>query len=99
MPQSEPYSSAKFAVRTLMRAMRAELIVEGLRYIHLTTVFPFFIATNAKVIQLSKDEGFGTVYPLLESEEVAQRAVSGMLCGEVEIIIPSFLALMYRLLA
>nr|XP_036219538.1 17-beta-hydroxysteroid dehydrogenase 13 [Bactrocera oleae] len=99
LPQSEPYSSAKFAVRTLMRAMRAELIVEGLRYIHLTTVFPFFIATNAKVIQLSKDEGFGTVYPLLESEEVAQRAVSGMLCGEVEIIIPSFLALMYRLLA
>ncbi|XP_018791498.1 PREDICTED: 17-beta-hydroxysteroid dehydrogenase 13-like [Bactrocera latifrons] len=97
MVENEPYSSTKFAVRTLMRALRALLKIEGLHYIHLTTVFPIFIATSSKLIQLSIDEGFGKIYPLLKSEEVAQRAVSGMLRGEVEVIIPSYIALTYRL--
>ncbi|XP_049315321.1 short-chain dehydrogenase/reductase family 16C member 6 isoform X2 [Bactrocera dorsalis] len=96
--QAEPYSSTKFAVRTLMRILRAELKIEGFRCIHLTTVFPYFIRTNARVTQLAEEGGFTKVIPLLESEEVAQRAVSGMLCGEVEVIIPSFTALIYRLL-
>ncbi|XP_018786056.1 PREDICTED: 17-beta-hydroxysteroid dehydrogenase 13-like [Bactrocera latifrons] len=98
LAQSEPYSSTKFAVRTLMRIMRAELKIEGFSCIHLTTVFPHFIRTNARVTQLAEEGGFTKVNPLLESEEVAQRAVSGMLCGEVEVIIPSFIALIYRLL-
>ncbi|XP_049315320.1 17-beta-hydroxysteroid dehydrogenase 13 isoform X1 [Bactrocera dorsalis] len=98
MVMSEPYSSTKFAVRTLMRVLRAELKIEGYSDIHLTTIFPNFIRTNAKVIQLAEDLGFTKVYPFLEGDEVAQRAVSGMLCGEVEVIIPSLNALNYRLL-
>ncbi|XP_039962793.1 short-chain dehydrogenase/reductase family 16C member 6-like [Bactrocera neohumeralis] len=96
--QSEPYSSAKFAVRTLMRIMRAELKIEGFSCIHLTTVFPYFIRTNARVTQMAEEGGFTKRYPLLEGEEVAQRAVSRMLCGEIEVIIPSLAALIYRLI-
>ncbi|XP_050333992.1 17-beta-hydroxysteroid dehydrogenase 13-like [Bactrocera neohumeralis] len=97
LAQSEPYSSTKFAVRTLMRIRRVELKMEGFSDIHCTTVFPHFTRTNARVTQVAEDVGFTKLYPLLEGEEVAQRAVSGMLCGEVEVIIPSIIALIYRL--
>lgn len=94
---SEPYCSTKFAVRTLMRVMRADLMIKGIRDIHFTTVFPYFLQTNAKVNQLADDIGISDIYPLLDGEEVAKRSVAGMLRGEVEVVIPSVIGLLYRL--
>ncbi|CAD6994375.1 short-chain dehydrogenase/reductase family 16C member 6 isoform X1 [Ceratitis capitata] len=98
LPQSEPYCSTKTAVRTLMRVLRADLKLQEINYIGLTTVFPSFLQTHGLVKQLATESGYADLYPLMAGEEVAKRAVNGMLRDEVEIAIPGFFALSYRLL-
>ncbi|XP_036325209.1 17-beta-hydroxysteroid dehydrogenase 13 [Rhagoletis pomonella] len=99
LPYSEPYCSSKTAVRSLMRVLRAELKVENLTNIDATTVFPSFLHTHARVKQFAMASGYADLYPLLDGEEVAQRIVKGMLNREVEIAVPGFFALTYRLLS
>ncbi|XP_067618727.1 estradiol 17-beta-dehydrogenase 11 isoform X2 [Eurosta solidaginis] len=97
LPFSEPYCSCKTGVRTLMRSLRAELMIENMKYIDCTTVFPYFLDTHGTVKQLAADSGFADVYPALKGEEVAKRVVQGMLRREVEITIPGLMMLTYRL--
>ncbi|XP_054732813.1 17-beta-hydroxysteroid dehydrogenase 13 isoform X1 [Anastrepha obliqua] len=98
LPYSEPYCSSKNAVRALMRVLRAELKLEGLN-IDATTVFPSFLQTHARVKQFATDSGFSDLYPLLEGEDVAKRIVQGMLQREVEVAVPGFFMLTYRLIS
>ncbi|XP_069961675.1 17-beta-hydroxysteroid dehydrogenase 13 [Bactrocera oleae] len=96
LPQAEPYCSAKTAVRTLMRVLRAELRLAGITGIGTTTAFPFFLQTHARVEELIQDTGYAEMYPILKGEDVAERIVRGMLRGEVEIAIPGFFMIIYR---
>ncbi|XP_039947951.1 estradiol 17-beta-dehydrogenase 11 [Bactrocera tryoni] len=96
LPQSEPYCSAKTAVRTLMRCLRAELRLDGITGIDTTTVFPSFLQTHARVKKMAQDSGYADIYPMIEGEEVAQRIVRGMQRGEVEIALPGFFMILYR---
>ncbi|XP_018791448.1 PREDICTED: 17-beta-hydroxysteroid dehydrogenase 13-like [Bactrocera latifrons] len=96
LPRSEPYCSAKTAVCTLMRCLRAELRLDGITGIDTTTVFPAFLQTHARVKKLAQDSGYTDIYPMMEGEEVAQRIVRGMQRGEVEIALPGFFMILYR---
>uniref|UniRef100_A0A0A1XTI7 Estradiol 17-beta-dehydrogenase 11 n=1 Tax=Zeugodacus cucurbitae TaxID=28588 RepID=A0A0A1XTI7_ZEUCU len=96
LPLAEPYCSAKTAVRTLMRVLRAELRLNNITGIGVTTVFPSFLKTHSKVEKLARDSGYAAMYPLLKGEEVARRTVLGMLRGEVEIAMPGFFMILYR---
>ncbi|XP_054086679.1 17-beta-hydroxysteroid dehydrogenase 13-like isoform X2 [Zeugodacus cucurbitae] len=96
LPLAEPYCSAKTAVRTLMRVLRAELRLNNITGIGVTTVFPSFLKTHSKVEKLARDSGYAEIYPLLNGEEVARRTVRGMLRGEVEIAMPEFFMFGYR---
>lgn len=81
-----------------MRALRMELLMENQRDIHVTTVFPTFLNTNDEVTDITGQMGIPNIYPLISGEEVARRSVAGMLRGEQEILLPGFVAVMYRLL-
>ncbi|XP_054086651.1 uncharacterized oxidoreductase SSP0419-like isoform X2 [Zeugodacus cucurbitae] len=97
--QMEPYCSAKTAVRTLMRVLRAELRLNNITGIDVTTVFPSFMTTNVGVEQFARDSGYAEIYPLYSGEEMAQRTVRGMLRGEVEIVMPEYYMIIYRFIA
>ncbi|XP_054086672.1 short-chain dehydrogenase/reductase family 16C member 6 isoform X2 [Zeugodacus cucurbitae] len=97
--RSEPYCSAKTAVRTLMRVLRAELRLYGITGIGVTTVYPPFLTTHAGMVKNVRNSGYAKLYPLLKGEKMAQRIVHGMLRGEVEIGVPGFVMIVYRFIA
>ncbi|XP_011178238.2 17-beta-hydroxysteroid dehydrogenase 13 isoform X1 [Zeugodacus cucurbitae] len=97
LPQSEPYCSTKIAIRTLMRVLRAELKFNGFQDIRLMTVYPYFMKTNPGIKSMSETGEYPNLYPILGGEEVAKKTVASMLRGEVEIAIPGFLLLTYRM--
>ncbi|KAH8251756.1 hypothetical protein KR038_006114 [Drosophila bunnanda] len=97
LPYSSTYSATKAGVANHMRSIRMELRMEKQKDIHVTTVFPTFLTTNDEVTDMTAKVGIGQLYPLISGQEIAQRSVEGMVRGEQEILIPGFMALMYRL--
>ncbi|XP_055905863.1 epidermal retinol dehydrogenase 2 [Eupeodes corollae] len=92
------YTASKFGVRGLMLALETELFAFNAQFIKTTTVFPFFLKTNAVVDELVSKIGITNLYPSISGEEAAKAIVDGIVRNKMEVFIPRITGLQYRML-
>ncbi|KAH8416628.1 hypothetical protein KR222_000162, partial [Zaprionus bogoriensis] len=96
LPFNCAYTGTKFGALGHMKALRAELVLEKQRNIHVCTVMPSFLEANEAVTDLIQKIKFERFYPLISPQSAARTIVKGMLRGEREIVLPGSLAWVYR---
>lgn len=92
------YTASKHGIRGLMKALHSELYTYNADFIKITTVFPYFLKTNARVDELFNKMQISNVYPNISAEEGSKAVVEGIVKNQMEVIIPSTFSLDYRLL-
>jgi all-trans-retinol dehydrogenase (NAD+) len=85
------YCASKFAVIGFMEALRYELLCDGHRNIHTTTVCPWFIDTG--LFNGVKCD----IIPLLQPEYVVDSIMAGILINQAIIFLPRMLYFLYFL--
>lgn len=91
LPTAITYSASKFAVCGFMETLTLDMYTQGHGdYIHTTTVCPYFIATNDKIVASVK-AGLKYTHGLLKVENVAGRIVNGVCLNEEVIVCPNYM--------
>lgn len=97
MPLGTVYSTTKTAVQRFMECLHEELYCYGHQnYVHLSTVFPGFIATRKELTNLLDDAP--EFHRRLTVKKVANAVVKGMLRNQRDITVPAYLDSMARTL-
>lgn len=89
IPLGITYSTTKASVECFMNCLREELHVYGQEnLVHLTTVFPGFIATRKELTDYLDKQKNLEFYRRLTPEEMADATVKGMLQNKNDIALP-----------
>lgn len=83
MPGTAIYTSTKFAVHGFIRALYEELRQDGIDFIKLTSVLPYFVSTRKDLMAT-----VNLRFPVITAEEVADVTVDAMLRNELIVSVP-----------